>query len=250
MQLYFIRHGQSANNLLYERTGSGNGRDVDPELSDYGRRQVKILAQFLADGRNVAPATRDAGNLNIDGFHLTHIYASPMIRALDTAAPIAEAFGLTPVVWPDLHEAGGMWYTNPETDERVGAPGPDRAFFEERYPRFALPNSFGEGGWWKDKPFEDEAARLERARRFWRTLEARHGRSDSDDRVAVVSHGMFYNILLSALLGLPSFRQSKTWFSINNVAITRIDFELWEGEEAVRLAYQNRIDFLPPELAT
>lgn len=250
MQLYFIRHGQSANNLLYERQGSGDGRDIDPELSDYGQRQVKILAEFLTNGRDAAPATRDASVLNIDGYHLTHVYASPMIRALETAAPIAEAFGLRPAIWPDLHETGGMWHTHPETEERVGVPGPDRAFFEERYPRFALPDSFGEGGWWKDKPFEDEAASVERARRFWRDLEARHGGSDSDDRVAVVSHGMFYNVLLSVLLNLPAPRQSKIWFSINNAGITRIDFELFEEQEALRIAYHNRVDFLPPELVT
>ncbi len=33
MQLYFIRHAQSANNRLYDETGTWNGRDTDPDLT-------------------------------------------------------------------------------------------------------------------------------------------------------------------------------------------------------------------------
>ena len=40
MQFYFIRHGQSTNNALWETTRSNKGRSEDPELSELGHLQV------------------------------------------------------------------------------------------------------------------------------------------------------------------------------------------------------------------
>ncbi len=48
MQLYFIRHAQSANNKLYDETGSWNGRDSDPELPSWGIEQAQRLAEHVA----------------------------------------------------------------------------------------------------------------------------------------------------------------------------------------------------------
>lgn len=39
MTLYLIRHAQSANNDLYDRTGSSLGRVEDPELTPLGGHQ-------------------------------------------------------------------------------------------------------------------------------------------------------------------------------------------------------------------
>jgi len=103
-----------------------------------------------------------------------------------------------------------------------------------------LPDSLAEGGWW-DRPCESREQALGRARRFVRDLLTRHG---EDDRVAVISHGDFYNCVLSAIFDLPT--DDKAWFSLNNVGLTRINFE----GDSVWLAYANRVDFLPPELIT
>ncbi len=242
MQLYFIRHAQSTNNLLYEQVGYyADGRHEDPELTALGKKQIEIVAQFVAAGRGATPTTRDAWVQNIDGFGLTHVYSSLMVRAMDTADAIASALGLTPVARDDLHEVGGVWLKNPETGERVGLPGHSRAFFEQRYPQFELPAGLNGDGWW-GRPLETMEECFVRATTLLADLQARHG--DTDDRVAIVSHGMFYNVFLRALLGLP--QQPGIWFAINNVAITRIDFE----EKETRLAYHNRADFLPPELVT
>jgi 2,3-bisphosphoglycerate-dependent phosphoglycerate mutase len=70
----------------------------------------------------------------------------------------------------------------------------------------------------------------------------RHG--NTQDRVAVVSHGGFYNHFLAVVLGLEA--RGKWWFLLNNTAITRIDFTL----EEARLVYQNRVEHLPRELIT
>lgn len=242
MQLYFVRHGQSANNLLYELEESSANRVDDPELTEYGRKQVPLVGKFLANGNGRKPATRDAESQNVSGFHLTHLYASPMVRAMDTARAIAKTTGLTPVVWQDIHETGGIWLRNPETEEREGKPGPDRAYFEERYPEFVLPNNnWGVGGWWGDMPYEPFSLCFERAKRFLAELEVRHG--ETEDRVAVVSHGGFYNAMIKALFNIPF--ETGHWFTLHNVGVTRIEFS-----DETRLSYSNRVDFLPPELVT
>ena len=44
MTLFLIRHAQSANNALYDSSGSTIGRVEDPELTSLGVRQAQILA--------------------------------------------------------------------------------------------------------------------------------------------------------------------------------------------------------------
>ena len=51
MQLYFIRHGQSENNLLWDQTRSDTGRVGDPELTSNGQLQANLVAQYLAKYR-------------------------------------------------------------------------------------------------------------------------------------------------------------------------------------------------------
>ena len=83
---------------------------------------------------------------------------------------------------------------------------------------------------------EQSEERNERAKRVIRDLLERHG--GTQDVVALVSHGGFYNYFLWALFGLE--RQKNIWFLMNNTGITRIDF----GEEWIDLVYQNRMDHL------
>jgi len=92
---------------------------------------------------------------------------------------------------------------------------------------------------------------VQRANRLLAELLARHG--GSDDRIALVSHGGFYNYLMGAILDIPSPDQvgeenpkARTWLSLNNTAISRVDFL----ESEVRLVYHNRLDFLPSHLVT
>jgi len=245
MELYFIRHGQSANNALWAQTGSSEGRSEDPPLTSVGREQAARVARFVAAGSR-AESRGNGGDWarhgkNVHGFGLTHLYCSPMIRAVATGQAIARATGLPLVAWLDLHEIGGIWLEDPQSDERVGLPGRDRAFFEVHYPGLTLPETVGEGGWW-DRPFETREERPGRAHRVVTELMDRHGATE--DRVAWVSHGGFHNYFLRAILGLDG--SSEAWFDLNNVGITRVDIT----ERGVHLRYLNRTDFLPPELIT
>src|SRR3989304_4080964 len=114
MQFYFIRHGQSANNLLWDRTGASKGRSHDPELTDLGRRQAEVLAQFLKRS-DPAAGVNGRDTQNVAGFNLTHLYTSLMIRAVATADILAGVLGLLPVAWVDVHEGGGIYIDDEET---------------------------------------------------------------------------------------------------------------------------------------
>jgi broad specificity phosphatase PhoE len=92
-----------------------------------------------------------------------------------------------------------------------------------------------------------------------------HG--DQQERVALFSHAGFYNHFMSALLNITERQdlapsqasiealtaenvilsaEREAWFTMNNAAITRIDFT----HDEIKICYQNRLDYLPPSLIT
>jgi len=229
MRLYFIRHGQSANNALWDATGGDHGRSDDPELTDIGRQQAALLSAFLA--RERAP------------FGITHIYTSLMIRAVETALAISGALALPVRVWEDVHETGGIFLED-DRGQRIGRPGKARAHFEATYPTLILPDTLNAHGWW-NRAYEDTQARPVRAQRFVQALLAQHG--STLDRVAIVSHGNFYRYMMAAILHIPD--PDSYYFPMNNGALSRIDFPERDGE-ATLIAYLNRCDYLPRELWT
>jgi 2,3-bisphosphoglycerate-dependent phosphoglycerate mutase len=242
MQLYFIRHAQSQNNALYLENRSYKGRSEDPDLTSVGREQARILAEHLRQGPvSRALAVPEWNPQNVGGFGITHLYTSLMVRAVATATTVARALGLPLVAWEDLHEVGGIVERDDEVMDPIGLPGRSRAYFEAHYPDLALPESLGEEGWW-NRPYEESEQRPERARRFLRDLLDRHG--DTDDHVAVVSHGAFYSYVMHALFDLP--HDPPLWFFLENTAITRIGF----AEDRVALVYANNTRHLPPDLVT
>lgn len=240
MHLYFIRHGQSANNFLWRQTGSDKGRYPDPELTDLGRRQAQHLADFLS-GPGMNKQTKGYDPLETSGFCITHLYTSLMVRAVATGTILAEVLKLPLVVWEDVHEESGIYIRDENTGEAKGLAGYNREYYETHYPGLLLPERLGAEGWW-NRPFEDEGLRPLRAQKFINELLERHG--NTEDRVAVISHGGFYNQFMRRLLNLPN--QGGIWFAINNAAITRIDFV----NNEIGLVYLNRIDFMPRELIT
>jgi 2,3-bisphosphoglycerate-dependent phosphoglycerate mutase len=240
MQFYFIRHAQSENNVLWDQTGEDKDRKEDPLLTSLGWKQAKALAQFLHHGNPLGGYATD--HKRPDGFGLTHLYTSLMMRSVATASEISLELGLPPTSWVEFHENGGIYLQDPQTGELNGLPGGTRSIFARKYPDLLLPDWLDERGWWQSRPYETVEARWQRARVVLDTLIARHG--GTQDRVGVVSHGGFYNTFLRCLLDLPHLE--RFWFSMYNVAITRIDFD----DRGVRILYQNRVDFLPAEIVS
>jgi len=237
MQFYFIRHGQSENNRLWMLGGPAGDRDEDPELTGLGWRQAEQLARFLSQP-GLDTDDRPLDLQNVGGFHITHLYCSLMVRAVATGSVVAQTLGLPLVAWEDAHEVGGIHLFDEESGGRIGRPGKGRSFFEEHYPDLVVPGSLSNDGWW-NRPPEEREQRPGRARRFVEDLLARH---DDEDRVAVISHGGFYNYVLSDILSVGG--EGERGFSLNNAAITRIDFV----GDIIWLCYANRVDHLPAEM--
>lgn len=241
MRLYFIRHGQSENNLLWEETGGNTGRSEDPELTPTGHRQAQLLAEFI---RSMDDKSRDNGTERVfkrDDFCFTHLYTSLMVRSVATGSYLAKAVGLPLVGWPEIHECGGIYMDDEKTGEPVGLPGKTRAYFREHYSHLVLPESCTNEGWW-NRPFETREDRPMRAHQVLNTLIERHG--GTEDRVAIISHGGFYMELARVLFKIES---PQVWFLMYNTAISRFDF--WEDGE-VTLSYHNRTDHLPENVIT
>jgi len=84
--VHLLRHGE-----VHNPSGVLYGRLPDYHLSELGRRMAERAAEWFA-GRDV-----------------THLVASPLERALETAEPTAKAFGLDPVVDDRIIEAGNQF---------------------------------------------------------------------------------------------------------------------------------------------
>jgi probable phosphoglycerate mutase len=90
-ELILVRHGASADSVEGESFELVEGQG-DPPLSDVGRHQAEQVALRLAQEP-------------FDG-----LYVSTLRRTAQTAAPLVERCGMTPVVDPDLREVFlGEW---------------------------------------------------------------------------------------------------------------------------------------------
>ncbi len=243
MHLYFVRHGQSENNLLYAQTGGSEGRVADPALTAKGHEQAALVARFLARTGG-AESWGDGDSQNVNDVKVTHCYTSLMERAVATGHTIAEALDLPLLGWIDLHETGGMFQDDKATGMRVPQPGRSRSYLQATYPRIVLPEGASEDGWW-NRPFELHEARTPRAQRVLVELLERHG--DTDDGVILVSHGGFFNHFMRVVLSLPD--TESVWFAARNTSVTHL--RLQEDDQdgnRVLLLYLNRVDFLPGDL--
>lgn len=230
MELFLIRHGQSANNAL----GDVKRRDKDPELTELGEEQAEHLSAYLAAGGHLSPGERVEGRPLFD-----RLYCSPMIRAMRTAVPLGKKLGITPEVWVDIHEMGGIYLDHGGERGTVGYPGQTRGEMAARFPGYALPDEVGEDGWWAGGM---ESFHVGQGRAIGVAAALRE-RAAENERIALVSHGGFGSCLLQALgRQLPA---EGVYYDHGNTAISRL--ELRDGGVTV-MRYLNRLDHLPEEL--
>jgi broad specificity phosphatase PhoE len=176
-----VRHGETEAN----RAGVWQGR-TDGSMTDEGHRQAGLVAGVIPP---------------LDG-----IYASSLSRARLTAAAIASAQGLEPVVRDDLVEiAMGAW--EGLTPEQIRQRHPDewRTLIEEHAD---LPRG-GDG-----ETFAGVADRMAGA---IASIVAAH----NGGPVAVVSHGGAIRAYVSSLLGI-GFAGRRRLASPHNTAVSRI----------------------------
>jgi len=243
MQLYIIRHGQSTNNALADQWD----RVFDPQLTDLGWRQAQTLAEHLARGihpeQKIGSSEEDTGVRTVQGYGITRLFCSAMHRAMQTAQPIGTALKLNPEVWVDIHEVGGIFLQYRDERETVGYPGKTRTEILQEFPNYTLPDKITNQGWWdvnlgkEDWPScQARAIRAAQQLRRW---------ADSEERIAIVSHGGFIDSLVKALTNqLPGRNLAYHNF---NTAMNRIDFL---DNERIDIRYLNRVDHLPQELVS
>jgi probable phosphoglycerate mutase len=153
-EILLVRHGESAP-ARGDNPFTLVGGQADPELAPEGRDHARRVGDRLA------------------GERIDAIYVTTLRRTAETAAPLAEKLGLTPVVEPDLREIHlGDWenglFRKYTTD---GHPIVDRLWTEQRWD--VIPGAESD---------ERFGARL-------RGALTRIAAAHPDQRVAVFTHG-------------------------------------------------------------
>jgi broad specificity phosphatase PhoE len=205
MLLRLVRHGESEGNFA----GSLQGSRLDTPLSETGRRQAECLAGLLA------------------GEAIDSVWASPMIRARETADIVAAVLKLDVSLDPDLVEFDwGAWSGRPydgEIEKEVsGVRARWRAGETELAPS---------GG-------ESPAHAALRADRFLARLRASGTRAP-----LVVAHGRFNRILMTRLLGRPLSRMDE--IRQRNGSLSVFD---WDGSHPATALLLDDISHQPVEI--
>lgn len=225
MQLLIIRHGESDNNRLFAETGDWTNRVPDPGLTDLGRSQADALARLFAAGTLPRPDV---------------LLSSLMVRAVMTAAPIAQACDLSIEGHLELNEVGGVYAGN--FADGLSHPGSSASVLRGLSDRLVLPDQVDEKGWhWR--PVETPDLAGPRAERVLTALQETWGNSDT--QVAVVCHEWFAQFLLRAAMGFPPAEDGfvTAWFRLNNSGHNLIRFPDSDNA-AVEIAWLNRTDHL------
>ena len=181
--LYLLRHGATAANR--ETPYRLQGRHLDLELDDTGRRQAQQAARAL----------RSTG--------LSAVYCSPLLRARETAAAIARPHDLSPIEESGLTEADiGQWEGKTWAEVEAEHPELYREFL--RHPGLVR--------------YLDGESFLDVQRRVTPLL-AELAQRHEGESIAVVSHNIVNRAVLAGLIGLPinaarSIRQSNGGISL------------------------------------
>lgn len=159
---------------------------ADPELSEAGQAQARLLADYLAME-------------SIDA-----IYSSPLRRARETAAPVAERFSLPVSVLDGVAEYDRSSNVYVPVEELKAANDP--RWIEMR-----------DGIWTSDDESEEDF--LRRVVESTEEVVARH----SGQRVMIVCHGGVINAYLAHVLGLGNQRGFfyPNYTSVHRVAAAR-----------------------------
>ena len=219
MQLFLVRHGESANNATAESL-----RVHDPGLTEVGHQQATLLGAWFS-------------SVNPDV-----LVTSPFRRALLTTVPIQRSTGLNPLVWRDLHEQGGCVSGYPEMGYQ-GEPGLSAAEICEEFPGCEPEREIGAQGWWRQQPYETDRAvdaRVERV--VVRTLET-YGTTDL--KVVFVMHADFKRALLRGFCTDHSFRLDD-YGPLFNAGVTILNI----SGSSVCLDIYNGVQHLPYDLVT
>lgn len=200
-RILLLRHAESADPTVF------HGAESDVGLSPRGVRQARAVAPFVA---SLAPEV---------------LISSGMLRARQTAAPIAEACGLSLLIEPDLHERKVGVLSGTATS------APDGVYTDTIRRWMAGDTGYAPEG------AESLGAVRDRVLPVWQRIAETH----AGKTVAVVAHGMVCKTLLFSLLPGYDLATWQRFGPIRNVALHELVWEdgVWRAE---------RINYLPPDV--
>ncbi len=196
----FVRHAESLGNagVSYEHEYQKD----DPPLSPKGLLQAQLLAKSSMTDT------------------VDKLYASTLIRTVQTAYPTAEKLGKRIVLLPELMEVG------------TKISGTEIFRLEKDYPLAVPcinePSPAGGALLLGDESIADKADRAKRCMDFF-FCEALQG-----EHLMVVSHGSYFGYLIRAALGI-SLPESFCW-QVDNCCMTRVIFR---KDELPKLSFAN-----------
>lgn len=164
LKLYLLRHGQTA----LSRANMFCGGRLDPPLTPAGERMAEEFAACFRD----APWSA--------------IYASPLQRALATAAPLARATKLV------VHERDGLAEIDYGRWDGLSVDEVDREYHDE-YERWVA-----DPAWNPPTGGETAVALAQRVTHVFESIREAH----ADGNILVVSHKATIRVALCALLGV------------------------------------------------
>ena len=159
MDLYIVRHGRPIRQVVKEEGGV-----ADPELSEIGMMQAERVADLL------------------EPMAIDHIVSSTMLRARQTAAPLAARLGMDVETIDDIKESDHRSHAYVPSEE-IRPDDPDTAHYFEGD---LMDTIFSDG-------YEGFEARVRRG--FDHIIEANRSK-----RVAVFCHGMVTNVFVKTIL--------------------------------------------------
>ena len=189
MELVLVRHGETQWNVA----GRFRGR-ADVPLNERGRQQATATAERIA--REWKPAA---------------IYASPIVRAEQTAARVANELWMEPSSDERLSDIDyGAWQglTRDEVAARFPA---ELAMFESTPSLLRIPNG------------EDFTSVRQRVTAFLADIEARH----ASETIAVIGHTEVNRILLLIALHLPTDALWRIEQHPCAISLLRCDAQQW-----------------------
>ena len=204
-RVHLLRHGE-----VHNPAGVLYGRLPDYHLSDLGRAMAERVAETLR--------VRD----------LARLVSSPLERAQETAAPIAAATGLEPVLDVRVIEAGNVFEGRP-FGVGDGVLRQPRSWWHLRNP---LTPSWGE-------PYAAVATRMFAAMRDARTAAEGH-------EALVVSHQLPIWTVRSAVEGRRLWHDPRK----RQCALASLTTFTYEGDEVVSVAYSEPAADLVPVKVT
>lgn len=163
-----LRHGETDFHAENRYAGS-----TDLPLNSHGRRQATALAEWASASA------------------ICSLWSSDLLRARETAAPVAVATGLTPVVDPRFRELDfGLGEGLTQAEMRVEFPSEREAFETDPFAN-PLPNG------------EAAPDAISRARGALEDALERSASAAPDELVVIVSHSTLLRLLATDLIGAP-----------------------------------------------